>query len=151
GETVLSVVRSVAELAAEFDRSEEEVITLLEDARRKMYEVRAKRVWPGTDDKLLTDWTALAISAFALAGRVLDEPRYEAAAREAADRIVGNAVRDGRLLHRPPPRPSPGGEGSSQGISGFATDYAFFIEALLDLYEATFEPRYFSQAVRLQR
>jgi uncharacterized protein YyaL (SSP411 family) len=151
GDTVLSVVRTLPGLAAEFGRTEEEIAAVLRDARRKMYDVRAQRVWPGTDDKLLTDWTALAISAFALAGRVLEEPRYEAASREAADRILENAVRDGRLLHRPSPQPSPGGRGGPQDIPGFATDYAFFIEALLDLYEATFEPRYFAQAVRLQR
>ena len=151
GETVLSVVRSVSELAADFGRSEDEIAAILRDARRRMYEVRAKRVWPGTDDKLLTDWTALAISAFALAGRVLEEPRYEAAARDAAGRILGNAMRDGRLLHRPTPLPSAGASGSAQDIPGFATDYAYFIEALLDLYEATFEPRHFREAVRLQR
>ncbi len=143
GETVLSVVRTMSELAAEFGRTEKEIAALLEDARRKMYDVRAKRVWPGTDDKLLTDWTALAISAFALAGRVLEEPRYEAAARAAADRILENAVRDGRLLHRE--------KAGNADIPGFATDYAFFIEALLDLYEATFDSRYFAQALRLQR
>jgi uncharacterized protein YyaL (SSP411 family) len=142
GETVLSVVRTVPELAAEFGRSEKEIAAILENARRTMYDVRSKRVWPGTDDKLLTDWTALAISAFALAARVLDEPKYETAARDAAERILRNAVRDGRLLHRE--------KAGKADIPGFATDYAFFIEALLDLYEATFEPRYFTEAVRLQ-
>ena len=142
GETVLSVVRSVAELAADFGRTEAGIVDLLADARQKMYAVRAKRVRPGTDDKLLTDWTALAISAFALAARVLEEPKYEAAARRAADRILASCVRDGELLHRE--------KAGRADIPGFATDYAFLVEALLDLYEATFEPRYFSEAVRLQ-
>ena len=100
GETVLSVVRSPAELASEFGRSEAEVAEILRAARRQMYEVRARRIPPGTDDKLLTDWSALAISAFALAARVLDEPRYEAAARAAADRILRTCVQGGELLHR---------------------------------------------------
>ena len=142
-ETVLSVVKTVPELAADFGRTGEEIDAILQDARKTMYDVRAKRVWPGTDDKLLSDWTALAISAFALAGRVLNEPRYEAAARAAADRILANATRDGRLLHRQ--------KAGNADIPGFASDYAFFIEALLDLYEATFETRYFTEAVRLQR
>ncbi len=142
GETVLSVVRTVAELSAEFGRPEEEVARILGEARSRLYAVRGGRVRPGTDDKLLTDWTALAISAFALASRVLSEPRYETAAREAADRILRNAVRDGKLLHRE--------KAGRADIPGFSTDYAFFIEALLDLYEATFEPRYFREAVRLQ-
>ncbi|MEP6992982.1 MAG: hypothetical protein ABI968_00580, partial [Acidobacteriota bacterium] len=143
GETVLSVVRSVPELAQEFGKSEAQIQAALAAARDLMYAARAKRVWPGTDDKLLTDWTALAISAFALAARILEEPRYERAAREAADRILRVCIRDGELLHRE--------KAGRADIPGFATDYAYFIEALLDLYEATFEPRYFAQAVALQK
>jgi uncharacterized protein len=142
GETVLSAVRSPAELASEFGRAEAEVAEILRAARRKMYEVRARRIAPGTDDKLLTDWSALAISAFALAARVLDEPRYEAAARAAADRVLRTCVQGGELLHRE--------RAGRASIPGFATDYAYLIEALLDLYEATFETRYFAEAVRLQ-
>ncbi len=143
GETVLSVVRSIAELASEFGKSEGEIAGILDRARRQMYAARARRVAPGTDEKLLTDWTALGVSAFALAARVFDEPRYETAARTAADRILAHCVRGDDLLHRE--------KAGAAGISGFATDYAFFIEALLDLYEATFETRYFSEAARLQR
>ncbi len=142
GQTVLSAARSVAELAADFGRSEDEISGLLSEARRNMYAARSGRLKPGTDDKLLTDWTALAISAFALAARVLDEPKYERAARRAADRILSTCVREGGLLHRE--------KAGRAEIPGFATDYAFLVEALLDLYEATFETRYFAEAARLQ-
>jgi uncharacterized protein YyaL (SSP411 family) len=142
GKTVLSVVRSEPELAAEFGRTASEIEAILRDARPKMYAARARRVAPGTDDKLLTDWTALAISAFALAARVFEEPRYERAARGAADRILSKCLRGGELLHRE--------RAGRAGIPGFASDSAFFVEALLDLYESTFETRYFSEAVRLQ-
>jgi uncharacterized protein YyaL (SSP411 family) len=143
GQTVLSIAASVPDLALEFRRSEEEVAALLEAARSRMYEARSRRVWPGRDEKLLTDWTSLAVSAFALAGRVLSEPRYEAAARAAADRILRNCRRDGVLFHRE--------KDGSAGIAGFASDFANSIEALLDLYEATFEPDYFRAAVDLQK
>ena len=142
GQTVLSVVRSVPEIAAELSISESQVEAALEEARRKMYEVRSRRVRPMTDEKLLTDWTALAISAFALGARVLSEPRYEEAARRAAGRILQNCRVPGDLLHRE--------KDGAAGIPGFASDYAFFIEALLDLYEATFDSRYFREAVALQ-
>ena len=142
GETVLSVVRSVPQLASDFALPEARVSEILEVSRRKMYEARSQRVWPGTDEKLLTDWTALAISAFALAGGLLAEPRYEAAARRAADRILANCRRGKELLHRE--------KAGNSDIPGFASDYANFIEALLDLYEATFEPRYFRAALELQ-
>jgi len=143
-ETVLSVVKSVPELAAEFGsgKSEAEIASLLAEARKKMYAARSDRVAPATDDKLLTDWSSLAISAFALAARVLGEPRYEKAARDAADRILRHCLRDGRLLHRE--------KAGNAAIPGFATDYAYTIEALLDLYETTFEPNYFQQALNLQ-
>jgi uncharacterized protein len=143
GQTVLSIAASVPDLALQFGRSEEETAALLEAARGRMYEARSRRVWPGRDEKLLTDWTSLAVSAFALAGRVLSEPRYERAARAAADRILRNCRRDGVLFHRE--------KDGSAGIPGFASDYANSIEALLDLYEATFEPDYFRAAVDLQK
>jgi uncharacterized protein len=142
GRTVLSVVRRVSELAAQFGRSEAEVTSILQASRRQMYAARSRRVHPSTDDKLLTDWTSLAISAFALAARLCREPRYERAAREAAERILRNCRRGGELLHR---------ERNGQAdIPGFSPDYAFLAEALLDLYEATFEPRYLREAVALQ-
>ncbi len=142
GETVLSIVRSVPELAKEFGRPEADVEAVLADARARMKAARSRRVPPGTDDKLLTDWSALAIGAFALAGGVLGEPRYERAARAAADRILERCRKDGELLHRE--------KAGRAGIPAFSTDYAFLIEALLDLYEATFAPRYFAEALRLQ-
>ena len=142
GETVLSAARTLPELAAEFGRPEDEIARILDDARRALASARARRVAPGTDDKLLTDWTSLAVSAFALAGRVFEEPRYEKAARDAADRILARCLPGGVLLHRE--------KAGRASIPGFATDYAFLVEALLDLYEATFETRYFAEAARLQ-
>jgi uncharacterized protein len=142
GHTVLSVVASVPDLASRVGKSEEGIEEILREARRRMYEARSRRVWPGRDEKLLTDWSALAISAFALAGRVFSEPRYEAAARHAADRILSKCRRGDELLHRQ--------KESEAGIPGFAADYANFVEALLDLYEATFEPAYFRAAIKLQ-
>ncbi|HEX9149373.1 MAG TPA: thioredoxin domain-containing protein [Thermoanaerobaculia bacterium] len=142
GQTVLSIVTSVAGLAAQFSVPDGRVEEILRAARGQMYEARSRREPPLTDKKLLTDWSALAISAFALAARLLSEPRYEAAARRAADRILARCRVEGDLFHREK-------DGEAE-ISGFASDYAFFVEALLDLYEATFEPRYFRAAVELQ-
>ncbi|HSS43998.1 MAG TPA: thioredoxin domain-containing protein [Thermoanaerobaculia bacterium] len=143
GETVLSVTRGLSDLAREFNTSETGIAAVLAESRRRMYEARARRTSPGTDDKLLTDWTALAISAFALAGRLLREPLYEQAARQAAERILANCRRGGILLHRER-------EGRAD-IPGFASDYANTIEALLDLYETTFEPRYLRASLELQQ
>ena len=143
GETILSLAATVPELAARFTRSEAGIEALLASSRRKMYAERTRRVRPGTDDKLLTDWSALAISAFALAGSVLSESRYEAAARLAADRILERCRAGPQLLHRE--------KGGRAGIAGFASDYAFFVEALIDVYEATFEPRYIRAALEIEK
>jgi uncharacterized protein len=141
GQTVLSIVRTVPELAVRFGTSEERVEEILRESRRRMYEARSRREPPATDTKLLTDWSGLAISAFALAARVLGEPRYEDAARRAADRILSRCRVAGDLLHRE--------KDGAAGIPGFASDYAFLVEAMLDLYEATFDPRYFRAALEL--
>ena len=143
GQTVLSVSAGIPELAGSFGRSEADIAALLEESRARLYAVRAKRVPPGTDDKLLTDWSSLAVSAFALGARVLGEPRYAAAARRAADRILASCRRGSELLHRE--------KDGRVDIAGFASDYAFFIEALLDLYEATFAADYLRAAVELEK
>ena len=142
GTTVLSVVRAIPDLAGDFRMREAEIEAILERSRQALHRERSKRVAPATDDKLLTDWSALAISAFALAGGLLREPRYEAAATAAADRILTRCRRDGELLHRE--------RGRIAGIPAFAPDYANLVEALLDLYEATLEPRWFREALALQ-
>jgi uncharacterized protein YyaL (SSP411 family) len=107
--------------------------------RRRLYEVRAKRVWPGLDDKRLTSWNALTISALADAGAVLERDDYLDAARTAANFALGELRDpDGRLL-----RTWKDGKGR---LNAYLEDHAFLLEALLSLYEATFEPRWFSEA-----
>jgi uncharacterized protein len=114
----------------------------LAEWRRRLYEVRAQRVWPGLDDKRLTAWNALAISALADAGAVLEREDYLDAARKAAGFVL-DELRDGdgRLL-----RTWKDGHGR---LNAYLEDHAFLLEALLSLYEATFEPRWFAAARRL--
>ncbi|MGH2743940.1 MAG: thioredoxin domain-containing protein [Thermoleophilaceae bacterium] len=111
----------------------------LGDWRRRLYEVRAKRVWPGLDDKRLTSWNALMMSSLAEAGAVLERPDYLDAAEHCADFLLGS-VRDGegRLL-----RTWKGGEAR---LNAYLEDHAYLLEALLTLYESSFEPRWFAEA-----
>jgi uncharacterized protein YyaL (SSP411 family) len=111
----------------------------LAEIRCRLYGVRAKRVWPGLDDKRLCAWNALMISALADAGAVLRAPAYVEAARECADFVL-SSMRDpaGRLL-----RTWKGGEAR---LNAYLEDHAYLLEALLSLYEATFEPRWFVAA-----
>src|SRR4051794_32769605 len=111
----------------------------LDDWRRTLYDVRAKRVWPGLDDKRLASWNALMISALAEAGAVLERDDYlEAATRCAAFVLDRMRDADGRLL-----RTWKDGEGR---LNAYLEDHAYLAEALLTLYEATFDPRWFAQA-----
>ena len=110
----------------------------LDEIKAGLLEVRSKRVWPGLDDKRLTAWNALMISALADAGAVLGEPRYTDAAVAAAEFILRDLRQDGRLLRT-----------YNQGrahLNAYLEDHAFLLEALLTLYEATFDPRWFTEA-----
>jgi uncharacterized protein len=107
--------------------------------RAKLLARRDARVWPGLDDKRLAGWNALMISALADAGAVLGRTDYLDAARGAADFVL-TRMRDsgGRLL-----RTFNAGEAK---LNAYLEDHGFLLEALLDLYEATFEARWFAEA-----
>jgi uncharacterized protein len=114
------------------------------EVRARLLEVRSRRIRPGTDDKRLTSWNALMVAALADAGAVLERPDYLDAAREAADFLLtGMRDADGGLL-----RTSTGGPAK---LPGLLSDHAFLLEALLTLYEATFEERWFVAARDLAR
>ncbi len=111
----------------------------LEQARRRLLEHRQTRVRPSRDDKVITAWNGLMISALAYAGAVLSESRYVAAAGRAADYILGTLRVDGRLM-----RYSRFGRVVGRG---FLDDYACMLAGLIDLYEASFETRWLAEAV----
>ncbi|MEK6228994.1 MAG: thioredoxin domain-containing protein [Actinomycetota bacterium] len=114
----------------------------LEDIRRRLYDARVQRVWPGLDDKRLAAWNALMISALAEAGAVLERPDFLDAARDAAEFVLRDLRDgDGRLL-----RTFKDGEAK---LNAYLEDHAFLLEALITLYEATFEPRWLVAAVAL--
>ena len=110
----------------------------LDEIKAMLLAARGQRVWPGLDDKRLTAWNALMISALADAGAALGEPRYLDAAVAAAEFVLRDLRAAGRLLRS-----------YNQGrahLNAYLEDHAFLLEALLTLYEATFEPRWFDEA-----
>jgi uncharacterized protein YyaL (SSP411 family) len=111
-------------------------------ARRKVFEVRQKRIHPHKDDKILTDWNGLMIAALAKGGQVFGEKTFENEARHAADFIMSR-MRDanGRLLHRY--------RGGEAAIVANLDDYAFMMWGLLELYEASFDVKYLKWALEL--
>jgi uncharacterized protein YyaL (SSP411 family) len=107
--------------------------------RAELLAVRAERVWPGLDDKRLTSWNALMVTALAEAGAVLGRADYLDAATTCAGFLLAE-LRDGqgRLL-----RTWKDGRGH---LLGYLEDHAYLLEALLAVYEATFDPRWFAEA-----
>lgn len=141
GKNILHIDQNLEQVAESSGKSLEGVQEILERARAKLLEVRRTRLRPHLDDKVLTDWNGLMISALAYGGCVLGESRYLEAAEEAANFILHNMFDRGRLLHRY--------RDGESGITGTLEDYAFLTNALLDLYEATFDVLYIEKAVEL--
>jgi uncharacterized protein YyaL (SSP411 family) len=114
----------------------------LGDWRMRLYDVRKQRVWPGLDDKRLCSWNALMISALADAGAVLENEQYLDAAGKCADFVLTQMRNEsGHLL-----RTWKDGLGR---LNAYLEDHAYMLEALLMLYEATWEPRWFTAAREL--
>ena len=125
-----------------FGKPAEEMRTALAEARKKLLKARYGRVRPHLDDKVLTAWNGLMISAFAKGAQVLEEQRYLEAARRAADFVMARmGSRDGKLLRR--------FREDDSAIDGFLDDYAFFAQGLIDLYEAGFEIGRLENAIQL--
>jgi uncharacterized protein YyaL (SSP411 family) len=111
----------------------------LESIRSRLYSVRSERVWPGIDDKRIASWNALMISALADAGAVLERQDYLDAACECAAFVLGSMRGpDGRLLRTYK-------DGAAK-LNGYLEDHAYLVEALISLYEATFDARWFVEA-----
>jgi uncharacterized protein YyaL (SSP411 family) len=142
GKNILHVKRSVQQLAEQFAKPAAEIEKILIESKRILLISRAERPRPHLDDKILVDWNGLMISAFAMAGRILNEQRYLQAAETAINFILQHMqTADGRLYHRY--------RDGQAGIAAGLEDYAFFAAALLDAYENTFNPRYLKEALRL--
>src|SRR3954465_10680950 len=105
--------------------------------RERLYEARSQRVWPGIDDKRISSWNALMIGALADAGAVLERSDYLEAASSCASFVLSSMRGpDGRLLRTYK-------DGVAK-LDGYLEDHAFLVEALLSLYEATFDARWFT-------
>jgi uncharacterized protein YyaL (SSP411 family) len=145
GKNILYQAHTIEETAQRFRVSAAEVSQALGRARAGLLDVRSRRIRPHLDDKILTAWNGLMISAFAKAAQALSEHRYADAARRAAGFILGSMYgrETGVLLRR--------FRDGEAAISGFLDDYAFFAEALIDVFEIDGEASYLEDALRLGR
>lgn len=136
------VARPLADVAERLGLSKVEGERALQAARAKLKRARNRRPAPQTDAKVLAGWNGLAISAFAKAAHVLNEPAYATRAARAARFVLERMYHDGRL------RRSALGEITTG--DAYLDDYAFLIAGLLDLYEADFDPGWLDHAITLQ-
>lgn len=141
GDTILCNSLDVSTVAFRCGLDEGRIRRILDGGARKLLEARDRRVRPGLDDKILTSWNALMITAFAKGYRVTDEPRYLEAAKRCASFIEQNMFSGKRLLrtHK---------DGESK-IAGYLEDYAYYANSLLDLFETSPDMRYLDGARHL--
>jgi uncharacterized protein YyaL (SSP411 family) len=114
----------------------------LAEARRTLFAARERRVHPERDEKVLTSWNGLMLAAFAEAARLLKRDDYGQVAERNADFLLRELRQpNGRLWHT--------WKESLAKINGYLEDYAYFIEGLLELYQTTFEARWYLAAYEL--
>ncbi|HEY2387310.1 MAG TPA: thioredoxin domain-containing protein [Candidatus Binatia bacterium] len=138
GKNILHRTIGLDQLATLTKRPRAEVERIVAEGREKLLRRRAERVPPARDDKILTSWNALMIGAFAEAAKVLGRDDYRAAAERGLAFVRTHLMRDGRLL-----RTFKDGEAK---LNAYLDDYAFMLNAALDVYEATFDPAHVATA-----
>jgi uncharacterized protein YyaL (SSP411 family) len=144
GKNILIQRHTIAETAQHLKKSKEEIRQSLARSREKLLSIRNQRPRPHLDDKIISTWNGLMISAYARAAQIMDEPRYLEVATGAAIFLRRNLYDEKtKTLFRNYR------EGRS-AIEGFADDYAFVIQGLLDLYEASFDIEWLKFALELQ-
>ena len=131
GTNILNVRNTVASTAARFGKSEPETEEVLKRSREKMLAARSLRVRPGLDDKVLTSWNALMLSAFARVYQSHPDDKYRKVIENNLSFLKKNLYMNEKLFRTY-------NHGKTQ-IDGFLEDYAFLIRALLDAYEAVFD------------
>jgi uncharacterized protein len=141
GKNILNVPRPLEVVADEFGISPEELWERIVGIREQLLAFRGERVRPGRDEKVLAAWNGLMLRAFALAARVTGREDYREAARRNATFLLENMKTGGRL-HR-------SHKDGRARFNGYLEDYAMVADGLVELYEATFETRWLTEADNL--
>ncbi len=141
GKNILHVEQDAQTVADKAQVNLETLQASLKRSREMLFELREKRVKPGRDEKILTSWNGLMLRSFAEAARYLDRPDYLQVATNNAEFLLRELIPDGRLLRTYK-------DGRAR-LHGYLEDYAFLADGLLALYEASFNPRWFTEARRL--
>ncbi len=142
GLNILYIRKSLEAVAREFDRKEADLELALSSMRERLLKVRDKKVRPGLDDKIITSWNALMISAFARGYQVYEDERHLKAADEAASFLMERMrTEDGKLLRT--------FRKEHSKFHAYLEDYAYTSRALIDLYEAALDDKWLFKAEEL--
>lgn len=142
GYTILNVVSSYESLSQKFDKSVDEIKTIITESSSKLLKARSKRVRPGTDDKILTSWNALMMTGYIDAYNALGTDEYLEAALNNANFILNKQINKEGKLNR-------NFKDGKSSINAFLDDYALTIGAFLKLYQSTFDKQWIDHAQRL--
>ena len=140
---ILYMAHSLSETSNKFEMSTDALSRIIEEGKKILFDAREKRPKSHLDDKILTTWNGLMITAFAKAYQAFGDVKYLERAKKSAEFILNNMykTRSHTLLHR-------FRDGEAK-IDGTLEDYSFFTQGLLDLYESCFEERYLEHAIGL--
>jgi len=141
GNSILNTPLSIEEFANKSGKSVEQITRIVNAGKRRLFNEREKRVRPGRDDKTLAAWNGLMLTAFAEAANILGRDDYRQVASRNAEFIKTRMLKEGRLLRTY--------KADQAKLNGYLEDYAYVIEGLLAVYEATFELKFFSLAREL--
>ena len=141
GKSILCNNINLSTVAFQCGKSEDEVKKILKEGAQKLLEVRSKRIWPGLDDKVLTSWNALMITAFAKGYRVSQDVRYLNAAQNCVA-FIESKLFDGEKLLRT-------FKDGKAKIQGYLEDYAYYANSLLDVFEINPQKNYLEKASSL--
>ena len=134
---------SLEKAATKFNIAEDQIKEILKESESILFEKRQQRSRPHLDDKIITGWNGLMISALAKAAVVLENPEYLQRAVDCAEFLLTNLLVEQRLKRRY--------RDGDVRFSGTLEDYAFLIQGLLDLYEAGHDPKWLRQAIGLTK
>ena len=138
GSSVLHIASTLEKVSKLYGVPIPDLEKLLEEGRKRLFVEREKRIRPGRDEKILTSWNGLMISSFVDGFKVTGNEQYLMAAKESARFVLRKMRKEGYLMRVFK-------EGRCH-TKGYSEDYAFFIQALIDLYEATFEIDWLKEA-----
>jgi uncharacterized protein YyaL (SSP411 family) len=140
GKNILHITKSTGEIARKYGQTPEEIEQVLQHISKRLFTIREKRTKPGRDDKILTSWNGLMISAFSKVYRITNNPTYLSHATKGIEFIENKiGTSDGRLRRTFK-------DGVSK-LNAYLDDYAFYINALLDVFEVDTNPRYIEKAI----